>query len=743
MEAPRFVSDLYLPRMLHAITIRSPVARGRLARVESPALPEGRYLLAAGDVPGENSLGDWGPPILAGGELSYVGEPVALLLGPDMGELERLAALCAVVAEEGEPVLSLREAAARARAGGGGAAAEREIVAGDPDAAFASAASVVRGEYETGVQEHWYPEPCCAAAWFELPGEGEPGDSGGAPRGGEARGPRLAVGAATQWPSHVRQSVARALGVGDAGVAVRPFAAGPHLDGKFWYPSLVACHAALGAWVTGRPVRLALSRREDFSFSPKRFAASVSVASALDEKGDLAGAEIEVAINVGAGGPGAQEMLDQACLGSLGLYAAKNVRVRGLALRTNIPPQGPFAGFGLAQGLFAAERHASLVADGLGRDPAQWRRDNLARAGSLPPGLPIRDEVPAARLLDAAAGMSDYARKRAAYELLRRRRGEPAHQDDAARACGEALRGIGIALGYQAGGLLHPSLHGAADGGGYGVELILEKDGSLEIKAGMAGAGRGAVWADIAEAILGVEAGSVRVSSAPESSLEPGPETMSRKTTALADLVEQACLAIRGLRFRDPLPISVNETAGPAEDPEWGRLFSLPAGGAPPGGGRGPDCSGFLRPGSAAAVVEVEISPSDRVPRVRGAWLAVDGGRIFREGEARASLKLAAAQALGWAFRERVEYSAGGACGGCFEGFDIPGSADVPPVSVGFLDGPSREPKGIGDLPFACVPAAYLQAVSQAADRRFASLPLRSGDLWRDGAAGRQEGQER
>jgi len=760
MEAPCFVSDIYVPQMLYALTVRSPVAKGRLVSIECPELPEGCTLIKAGDIPGENSL--WGSdlPILASGELSYIGEPVALLLGLKKDRLEKYALSCKVIAEEGRPVFSIGEATAIADTEPGLIAARRDIRVGEPEEAFASAASIVKGDYETGIQEHWYSEPCGAIAWLEGQGirdeqEEEGQENGGASQeqaeGKGQKGQKLVIRTATQCPLHIRHSVARVLGSGHAAPAiqVQPTAAGLHLDGKFWYPSLVSCHAALGAWVTGKPVRLILNKKEDFFFSPKRFGARISVSSAFDEQGELIGTDVEASINLGAYGvsaagagdpSGAAEMLDQVCLGSLGIYASKNIRFRGMALRTNIPPQGPFAGLGLAQGSFALERHASLIADKRRQDPSEWRKARFLKTNSLPLGLPVKEAIPGERLLDSAMNMSDYRRKWASYELLRRKRHEQLSQDDSQQTTrveiGESLRGIGIAIGYQGNKLLHPG----PDGGGYGVELILEKDGSLEIKAEMAGSDQAAVWTGIALEILGVEAGNVRIScndkTFQESGIpESGPAIMSHKATDLTRLVEEACLAIRGQRFRDPLPISVVKTGGPQEDPEWNKHFSLP-------GGAAPDCSGFLQPGSAAAVVEVEIDPVEYVPKIRGVWLAVDGGRVFRKDKASRSLRLSAVQALGWAYREQIGYAEGRIPVDAFRNFDIQGASEAPPVGISFIENSSDEPKGIGDLPFNCIPAAYLEAVSQAMDWHFRSIPLKARDLWHAAMTKAKKGEE-
>jgi len=679
MKEPCFVTDIYLPQMSYALTIRSPIAKGILDSVDCPRLPGAYTLITAKDIPGKNFLEDTTLPILAHEELSYIGEPVAILLGPDKNMLEDYSRHCRVIVKEEAPVFSPGEAEA------GSAAAQRDILVGDPETAFAQAASVVRETYATGIQEHWYAEPSGAVAWLD--------DANPQPNGPANT---VMVAAATQWPFHVRRSVAQVLGLPAARVQVQPGITGLHLDGKLWYPSLIACHAALGAWIAQRPVRLVLTRREDFSFSPKRCGTEISVAHALNEKGDITGVEIKTTVNLGAYAVNAQEILDHVNLGNLMVYKAKNIRLSGSAVKTNIPPQGPFAGFGLAQGFFAMERQVSRIADTLKQDPAQWRFENGVKG----------------ELITMVVGMSDYRRKWAAYELLRQSRGIHLAQEPMSGSWGERsenLRGIGIALGGQGNGFLY---HGA-DKGAYSIELILEKDGTLEIKSSMAGSSGdyGNVWAGIASAILGIDRKMIRINGSIDGP-DSGPQTMSRNVAVISRMVEQACAAISKKRSHDPLPISVRKTARPPKDTAWDEYYKI------------------TRTGWASAIVEVEIDPVDYLPRIRGVWLSVDGGKITSPERARKSLRDSAVQALGWAYREQISYVNGAIPAEQFDNFDIPGPAEIPPIAIDFIENKRDEPRGIGDLPFACIPAAYAQAVSQAADYFFRSIPLTAREIW-------------
>ena len=698
METPCFVTDIYFPQMLYAMTIRSPIAKGRLKSIECAKLPGSYTLITAEDIPGKNCIDDSMFPVLAHEELSYIGEPVALLLGPDKNTLEDYSRHCKVIVEEETPVFSSVD--------GGAVAAQRDICIGDPETAFAQAAAIVRGSYTSGIQEHWYAEPTGAVVWL-----GENIQNETAPKNAA-----VIVRTATQWPFHVRSSVAQVLGLAASRVLVEPTIAGIHLDGKLWYPSLISCHAALGAWITKRPVRLVLTRAEDFSFSPKRCGTEIRIANALNEKGEVTGTEINTSVNLGAYGVNAAEILDHVNLGSLGVYKAENLKLSSAAYRTNIPPQGPFAGFGLAQGFFAMERHVSHIADILQQDPAEWRNENAIKDRILPPGMSVKDTVTPQQLVQTVVKMSDYRRKWASYELLRQTRSKHLIQvslDWSEK--NESLRGIGIALGCQGNGLLYPG----SDKGSYGIELILEKDGTLEIKTSMVNTGGDyGLWAAIASRILGVDREMVKIRCDTESP-DSGPSILSRNITVIARLVEQACLAISKKRFRDPLPITVRKTVRPQKNSDWDAYFPHTL-----------DHSGFVRPGRASAIVEVEVNSVDYIPLIRGVWMGVDGGKIIEEDRALKCLKDSAVQALGWVYREQISYIKGTIPASQYDNFEIPTLEEIPPITIDFIKSDHHEPKGIGDLPFTCIPAAYVQAVSQAIDHHFQSIPLKDLDIW-------------
>jgi len=696
MKAPAFLEDIYPQNLLYGITIRSPIACGRLKMIHFPELPDNYTAITARNIPGENRLEDTSIPILADSKLSYIGEPVAILLGQEKTKLEELSNQCKVIFEEEKPEFNAAEPAAFVR----------EIQIGSCESIFEKPEKILAGTYITGIQDHWYAEPAGAVSYFDKKEK-------------ETKLKKaektLIVKTATQWPYHVKRSVARALGIDQSVVSVETTSLGLHMDGKLMFTSLVACHCALGTFLTNKPVRLILNREEDFLYSPKRCKSSIDLVTTIDDKGNITAAEADISVNLGAHGVNGEEILDQVCLGVIGYNNVENFKITARAYVSNIPPQGPFSGFGLAQGFFAMQRHIAQIADTVQINPLEWRKTHYNPSMVLPSGINPKSHIPVDKLVSAVTNTSDYNRKWASYELLKQSRREKTLTYEK----GENLRGIGLTIGFQGNGLLY---HGE-DKGLYGVEVTLTKDGFLEIKTSITSAEEDYVkiWVKIAGDVLSIEEGKIRLIT--EQAPDGGPSCASRNITALTRLVEKCCQAIRKQRFHDPLPITVRRSSKPLYGTLWQNRFL-------PREGKNMDISGFSKLGMAACVVEVSIDLVECIPQIRGIWLAVDGGKIISENRARRNITRGATQALGWAFSENIEYSEGALPKAKYDKFVISSCLDIPVLGIEFMSAGSSETKGIGELPFTCIPAAFLQAVSQAMDHCYKNIPLRRKEIW-------------
>ncbi|MCL2208706.1 MAG: molybdopterin-dependent oxidoreductase [Treponema sp.] len=678
IDSSVYLEDIYPQNLLYGVTIRSPVAKGYLKYLVLPKLPDHYTVVTAKHIPGENRFEETAMPVLADGKLSYAGEPVAVIFGPDKIKLEELAAMINVAADEEIPFFLIDGVRADNANG-----IVREINIGN---CGEKTGETFTCSYETGIQDQWYAEPSGAITWYSKTSDKK-----------KQAGKTLVVKTATQWPYHVKRSVSRVLAVDQSMISMEPSALSLHMDGKLWFPSLIACHAALGTYLTKKPVRLILNRVDDFKYSPKRCKSNIDITSNFDNNGNITGAEILININMGAHSVNDNEILDLMCLGVIGNYRIDNLKLEAHAVNSNIPPQGPFSGFGLSQGFFAIERHVSQIADKIKQDPAIWRKNHI---------ITCKNQIDTNNLIDLTAKSGDYYRKWTSYELLRQNYRERIPEK------GENPRGIGIAVGFQGNGMLY-------DRSSCNVEATLTKEGVLEIRTSLCSSEDYVkIWEKAAMEIIPMKQGMIRLIT--ENSPDCGPSCSSRNITAVTKLVEKCCLAIKKQKGKSPLPLTVRRCSKPSS----GSLLNGVIASAYM------DTGVFLKPGYACAVVEVSIDIVECIPKIRGVWMGIAGGRIISANRAKRSLTRGAAQALGWAYTENIEYINGTLPENQYYNFSIPSPADIPPIHIDFIPDDSGETRGIGELPFTCVPAAFMQAVSQAMDYSFISIPLKRKDIW-------------
>jgi CO/xanthine dehydrogenase Mo-binding subunit len=670
--------------MIHVVTVRSPIPRGQLISVEVPHLPRGYRSISASDIPGSNRLPYPASevPILAEKDLSYAGEPILLLAGPSKTVLDQLREDVKLSVDEEEPFLAYEKFSSDQ------VLQKRMATLGDPEMAFSVADHVVEGQYRTDTQEHWYPEPQGAYASFDYD--------------------KLVIRCATQWPFHVRDCVRSALDVMPEAIIVRPTPLGTHLDGRLWYPSILSTHAALAAFLCHKPARILLSREEDFRFTPKKARTFFSLRAAVDPSGGVSALDAQIVVNVGAYGPLSSEILEQTCLHAAGTLAISNLKIEGYAVRTNTLPLGAFSGLGAAPSFFASESLANLIARFRGEDPLDWRTRNVLAKGSLLiTGEPLKEKTSFSAIAARLKTASDFARKHGSYELIRKRKSSSESE--------EAPRGIGIAFAYQGNGSVFSSLSSEA----FTVEATLHKDLSLEIfTSAIAGdEGISSIWRATAARVLGIDEDKVRFAgNSTDKVPDSGPSILSRNIAVINRLIERCCVTIRSRRFRSPLPLS-SKAVHRSRDPlvwENGKVHGYP----------------FESLSYCGAVVEVELNLWSMEPRILGVWLCVDAGRIVSERYARRSLTTSTLAALGECLREKLDIVDGQITLATYQEYGLLSLSEAPPIEIDFLPGDaSTSVRGIGELPFSCIPAAFAGAIAQASDLPTNRLPLRSEDL--------------
>jgi xanthine dehydrogenase large subunit len=363
-----FVGDLPdPPGCLHAAVLASSVAHAEIIRLDTTpaAAVDGVVcVLTAADIPGENQIGGIVPdePLLAEGEVHFVGQPIAIAVARTARQARRAAAAIVVEFEEREAVFDPRQAAAA----GSLIVPSRTLSLGDVEAAWDNCEVVVEGRADSGGQEHLYLEPQGALV---VPGEGR----------------RLKIISSTQAPTAVQRITARVLDLPMHAIEVDVARLGGAFGGKEDQATPWAAIAALAASALGRPVRVALTRHEDMRMTGKRHPYSSDFRIGLDRDGAILAYEATFFQNAGAAADLSPAILERSLFHATGSYFVPNVRVTALSCRTNLVPFTAFRGFGAPQAMFVIESAITRGADALGMDRRQVQRRNLLAEGDTFP----------------------------------------------------------------------------------------------------------------------------------------------------------------------------------------------------------------------------------------------------------------------------------------------------------------------------------------------------------------------
>ncbi len=401
----QYVDDVRMPGMIHGITVRSSIARGKIRgiRFGDGVSWDEFTIVTAADIPGKNAvtliLDD--QPFLADGVVNHPEEPIVLLAHSDEGLLEKARGLVQIDYEP-LPALFTLEDSERGDLviwGEDNVFKKFVIEKGDLDGVWARADYVVEGEYRTGAQEQLYIEPngMIAAA--------NPSDG-------------VTVWGSMQCPYYIHKALLSLFPLPPEKIRIIQMETGGGFGGKEEYPSILAGHAALLAWKSGRPVKMVYDRAEDMVATTKRHPSRSRLKAAVTNDGEILGIDFRFDIDGGAYATLSAVVLSRGTIHACGPYHFPNVRVTSRAFATNCPPHGAFRGFGAPQSIFAMERLMDKIAGVVGVSPDEIRRRNFLKPGqTTSTGQTVRENVDLNGILDRALAASDYSRKRAEFAL--------------------------------------------------------------------------------------------------------------------------------------------------------------------------------------------------------------------------------------------------------------------------------------------------------------------------------------
>ncbi|MBI4483444.1 MAG: xanthine dehydrogenase family protein [Acidobacteria bacterium] len=705
----RYIDDLTFPGMLYGATVRSPCARGRIKGIHfEGGIPwDGFTIVTATDIPGKNCivlLSD-DHPGLAQRVVNHPEEPIVLLAHPDKYLLEEARRSVRLEIESLPAVFTIEESLARKEIiwGRDNIFKSIRVEKGNVDEAWAQADFIVEGEYRTGAQEQLYIEPNGMIA-VANPQEG------------------VTVWGSMQCPYYVHKALVCLFGLPESKVRVIQVETGGGFGGKEEYPSMIAGHAALLAWKSGKPVKLIYDRAEDMAATTKRHPSRTRHRTAVSKEGKLLAMEIEFVIDGGAYMTLSPVVLSRGTIHAAGPYHCPNIRIQSRAVATNAPPHGAFRGFGAPQSTFALERHLNKVARVVGLSPEELRRRNFIREGqSTATGQVIREKVDMAGLMERAFELSRYYAKTQRFAEENRGRRDK--------------KGIGFAC----------FLHGAGFTGS-GEKYLASVVGVEATPAGRArilaasteiGQGANTILCQIAAEALGLEYDQIEMAS-PDTGVVPnsGPTVASRTCMIIGKLVESACLAVKqtlvgsGLLKPDYSPEEFFRACA-AYTQKCGPLKAFSQYQPPPEihwdeeKYRGDAYSAYAW---AVYVAEVTVDSLTYEVHVDDFVAVQEVGKVINPVLGGGQIEGGVAQAIGYALFENVVWQEGRMVNSQMTNYIIPTAADVPRIrtyfdEVPYAHGPAGA-KGLGELPMDGTAPAIVNAIEDALGIGLDQIPV-------------------
>jgi selenium-dependent xanthine dehydrogenase len=384
-----YVDDMKLDGMLEATVVLSPHPRAKVLSIDisQAAALEGVVKVATyKDVPGQRYYGllypDWPCLVAEGEEVRYVGDVVAVVAAVDRATARKAAELVVVEYEVLPAVLSADQAletdapCVNPRGpyskGGSNVLSKSVIERGQAEVELEKSAHVVEGVWQTQRIEHMFlePESCVAAPWpLESAKDWNPSNG------------CLKLWTQGQGVFDDRRQSASLLGIAEERIEVELVPNGGAFGGK--EDMSVQGQAALMAFLTGRPVKLTLSREQSIRMHPKRHPIRMHYRLGCDASGKLTALKAEIQGDSGAYASVGGKVLERAAGHACGPYCVPSVSIHATAAYTNNPPCGAMRGFGVNQTAFAMESCLELLAEKAGIDSWDFRRLNAVKAGDL------------------------------------------------------------------------------------------------------------------------------------------------------------------------------------------------------------------------------------------------------------------------------------------------------------------------------------------------------------------------
>jgi len=722
--AARYTADLSPDGVLVGAILRSPHPHAEIVAIDTSAaaaMDGVGAVVTAADLADGTRYKHSGPahadrPVLATERVRFVGQEVAAVAARDHATVRRaLEAIEVTYRRIGAPLTpqqALKPGAAilHSRSAGPNLAVDDQGAWGDADGARRMAAVAVEGTFQYPRSTHVCMERSTTLACWT--------------------GPTLELWTTTQAPHYVATEVAHTLGIEPQDVICHDISVG----GGFGARSKIAEHeviAALLARRSGRPVRIELTREEEFGTTKTRHRSTVTTRMHATAEGRICLIEGDLLYENGAYNHSGPTVLKVGIKTMGSLYRPDAVTWRARLVDTAVQPGGQFRGYGGPQVAFALESLLDELAGSLSVDPIDLRIANANPPGST---ALCGARIGSARLvecLEAVRSELDWAARRA-----ERRR--PA-------------RGLGVAAGmHGSGSHVEPGTNESS------AAVEIDEAGRVRVRFGSldAGTGQRTVCAQVAAAELGLDASEVEVTMGHGPGIPHDAGAWSSRGTHMAGHAVGAAARELAGKLRD---LAAAKLGGSAD------AVGL-AGGRAVLDGHSVELAELVRSSEAAATgvlaaqathhetrmemfgadnptpnfsasytfcahgAEVEVDESTGRIRVVDYVAAHDVGRAINPGAVEGQIIGGVVMALGAVLGEELIHEGGRPVNPAMLNYPLPRAADVPDVRAVLVEGAEEagpyDAKSVGELPVYPVAAAVANAVRDAAGIRLRDLPF-------------------
>jgi carbon-monoxide dehydrogenase large subunit len=739
----RFVDDLAIPDALHVAFLRSPVAHGRLKGTDASTakawpgvhavlnFADLRPLLTRDRIPQALPSGairfHVDPFVLAKDEVTYVGEPVAMVVADGRRIAEDALALIQPDIEElpavTDPVAGLEPSAPKARLDvTNNLVARQSIDYGDIDGAFANAVHCIAARFRLHKGGGHSIEPRGIAVRFD------PIDD------------TLTVYANTQVPHRARQIMVEALGLPEQKIrVVAPDTGGGFGPKATFYPEELALPAA--ALLLRRSLKWMEDRRENFVATGGERDQVWDMELAVDAQGRMLGLRGRLCHDHGSSTPYGVALAYNAGTNVIGPYVLPAYRLDINWCLTNFVPCAPTRGAGRPQGMYVMERLLDAVAEKLGIARDEVRRRNMIQPSQMPYATPIKQRDGSTMIYDSGD-----------YPECQRRALEAGGWADFPARQAEA-RKLGRYLGLGLANYVEGTGRGPFESAG----LRVGASGRIVITTGASAQGQGVktMMAQLASDILGAKFEDIDVVAGDTNGTALGFGAFaSRQTVTAGNAVHLAAIAVRDKAIQaaaEMLEASADDLElkdGAVQVkgvPQMRKTLAQIAhaiGGAP--GFALPD---GVTPGLAAAVdfpapaltycngthiCEADADPETGMVRLIRYIVVHDSGRIINPMIVDGQVMGAVAHGIGATLMEWMRFDAQGQpLTVTYGDYLLPTTDTVPPIEVVHMESPSPlNPlgvKGAAESGTIAAPAVIVSAVEDALKPfgvRIRDLPL-------------------